>query len=63
MNRLSTARRAQIVSALVEGVSVRATCRMLDVDKGTVLKLLVDLGAACAEYQDRVFRDLPCKRI
>jgi IS1 family transposase len=63
MNRLSTPRRAQIVSALVEGNSVRATCRMLDVDKGTVLKLLVDLGSACAEYQDRVLRNLPCKRV
>jgi IS1 family transposase len=63
MNRLSTARRAQIVSALVEGNSVRATCRMLDVDKGTVLKLLVDLGAACADYQDRMLRNLPCRRV
>jgi IS1 family transposase len=63
MNRLSTARRAQIVSALVEGNSVRATCRMLDVDKGTVLKLLVNLGGACAEYQDRVLRNLSCKRV
>jgi IS1 family transposase len=63
MNQLSTARRAQIISALVEGNSVRATCRMLDVDKGTVLKLLVDLGGACAEYQDRMLRNLPCKRV
>ncbi len=26
-------------------------------------KLLVDLGRACSGYQDRVFRDLPCKRV
>ena len=31
--------------------------------KGTVLKLLRDLGCACREYQDRALRDLPCKRI
>lgn len=48
MNKLSIARRAQIVSALVEGNSVRSTRRMLDVDKGTVL--LVKLGGACANY-------------
>ena len=44
MNRLSTERRAQIVSALVEGNSIRSTCRMTGAAKGTVLKLLVDLG-------------------
>ncbi len=31
--------------------------------KGTVLKLLSDLGYACWAYQDRVLRDLPCKRV
>jgi IS1 family transposase len=31
--------------------------------KNTVTKLLVDLGAACAEYQDRTLRDLPCTTI
>jgi len=48
MNKLSNARRAQIVHALVEGNSIRATCRMTDTAKGTVLKLLVDLGRACS---------------
>jgi hypothetical protein len=28
--------------------------------KDTVTKLIVDLGKACAEYQDRELRDLPC---
>lgn len=27
----------------------------------TVSKLLLDVGEACTEYQDRVLRDLPCK--
>lgn len=31
--------------------------------KGTVLKLLTDVGKACSEYQDKVFRNLKCKRI
>lgn len=63
MNRLSTAKRTQIVAALVEGMSIRATCRMTGAAKGTVLKLLAELGYACWEYQDRVLRNLPCKRI
>jgi IS1 family transposase len=63
MNRLSTKERAQIVAALVEGNSIRATCRMTGAAKGTVLKLLVDLGAACKRYQDEKLRNLTCKRL
>src|SRR2546421_446243 len=43
MNRLSTEQRKQIVACLVEGNSIRATCRMTGAAKGTVLKLLSDL--------------------
>jgi IS1 family transposase len=63
MNRLSAERRAQVIGALVEGNSIRATVRMTGAAKNTITKLLVDLGAACAEYQDRVLRDLPCTTI
>ncbi len=63
MNRLSTERRSQILSALVEGNSIRATCRMTGTSKNTVTKLLADLGQVCHEYQDEVLRDLPCTRL
>jgi IS1 family transposase len=63
MNKLSTARRSQVVAALVEGNSVRATCRMTGVDKGAVLKLLVDLGAACERFQNETLRGLKSQRI
>ena len=63
MNQLMQAKRVQVIAALVEGNSIRATCRMTGVAKGTVLKLLVDLGKACAAYQDRTLRNLNCKRI
>lgn len=63
MNKLTQAKRVQIIAALVEGNSIRATCRMTDVAKGTVLKLLVNLGTACATYQDRTLRNLTCKNI
>jgi len=52
-----------VVAALIEGNSTRATCRMTGVAKGTVLKLLVDLGKACAEYQDKSLRNLTCSKI
>lgn len=63
MNRLSPERRTTVVRCLVEGSSIRSTVRMTGVAKNTVVKLLVDLGTACSEYQDRVFRDLPCQHV
>ena len=63
MNRLTTEKRAQIIGALVEGNSIRATVRMTGAAKNTVTKLLVDLGAACADYQDCTLRELPCRTI
>ena len=63
MNRLSTEERTRIVAALVEGNSLRAISRMTGVSRNTVDKLLGDLGKACSEYQDRVFRNLKCQRI
>lgn len=63
MNKLPLAKRAQILGMLVEGMSLRATSRLADVSINTVTKLLVDVGTACAEYQDKTLRNLPCKRI
>lgn len=50
MNRLSTAKRVQLVSALVEGNSFNAVVRITGVAKHTVLKLIEDMGCACAAY-------------
>src|SRR6266404_5130476 len=63
MNKLSQERRKQIVSALVEGNSLRATARMCDVAFNTVLKLLPEIGSACAEYQDKALHNIKSKRI
>ena len=46
-----------------KGNSSRSTVRITRAAKNTVTRLLVDLGAACAEYQDRTLRELPCKTI
>lgn len=63
MNTLSLEEKTQIVTALVEGNSIRATCRMTGAAKGTVTRLLVSVGKACADYQDIMLRDLTCKTI
>jgi IS1 family transposase len=63
MNKLDSAKQAQVVAALVEGNSIRSTSRMTDVARNTVSKLLVDLGSACAEYLDNTLVNIPAKRV
>jgi IS1 family transposase len=63
MNTLTTEDRTRIIGMLVEGMSLRATSRLADVSINTVTKLLVDIGIACADYQDRTLRNLTCEKI
>lgn len=63
MNRLSLQDRAKIIGCLVEGMSMRATTRLVGCSINTVTKLLIDLGTACSLYQNEVMRNLPCKRV
>src|SRR5258708_8907309 len=63
MNRLSMAKRVQILQCLTEGMSMRAASRVADVSINTVTKLLVDVGTACEVYQLDKLVKLPCKRI
>jgi IS1 family transposase len=63
MNTLDKTKRAQLISVLVEGNSLRATARICDVAFNTVLKFVPEIGQACAEYQDKAFLNLKCKRI
>ena len=63
MNQLTTAKRVAIISALVEGNSLRSTTRMVGCSINTVTKLLVDAGEACARYQHENIRNLASRRI
>ena len=63
MNRLSTTKQTQVVAALVEGVSINATCRMTGVAKHTILKILRDMGCACAAYHNARVRNLRVRRV
>jgi len=63
MNRLSIQERAKIIGMMVEGVSIRSITRMSGAAKGTVLKLLADVGTACSEYQDKTLRNVNCKHV
>jgi IS1 family transposase len=63
MNRLANSKRTQVIAALVEGVSINATCRMTGVAKHTVLKLLKDMGCTAAAYHNEHVRNLRVRRV
>jgi IS1 family transposase len=63
MNKLDTAKRAQIVSGIIEGCSIRSISRMTGASKNTIAKLLIELGAACSQYLNNKLVNLSCKRV
>lgn len=63
MNRLATQDRVHILTVLSKGMGVNAACRATGASKNTVLKLIADVGWACAVYQDRVMRNLNITQI
>ncbi|MBV8732085.1 MAG: IS1 family transposase, partial [Acidobacteriia bacterium] len=52
-----------MITALCEGCSIRSTVRMTGVAKGTILRLLAEVGTACAEYQDITLRNIGARRV
>ena len=63
MNIMPIEKRVQIIQLLVEGNSMRSVERIVGCSINTVTKLLVEVGQACAEYQDKAMRNLNCKRV
>ena len=63
MNKLPTAKRAKILTLLVEGMSMRAVSRSEKVSINTVTKLLVNAGEACAKYHDETVWNVPASNI
>ena len=63
MNKLSINKRVKIISVLVEGNSIRATCRITGAAKSTVTRLLESVGKDCSKYQNEHLINLNCKNI
>jgi IS1 family transposase len=63
MNRLPLEKRVQVLAALCEGASIRATVRMTGAAKNTIVKLLAEVGDACDAYQYANLRNLKCARV
>lgn len=63
MNQLPAKTRAQILTMLCEGVSMRSASRIADVSINTVVKLLVQAGVTCMEIHDELVRNVPARRV
>lgn len=62
-NNLSRDKQIAVVSALVEGCSIRSTERMTGVNRETIGTLLVRVGDGCADLLDRTMVNLDCDRL
>ena len=63
MNKLSTAKRSQIIRMLVDGVSLRAISRIEDVSINTVSKMLIEAGEACVDFHNNHVHRVNAKRM
>jgi IS1 family transposase len=63
MNALNPKQRARALACLVEGNSMRATCRMTGMAKRTVERILREAGEHCAKIMAGRMVNLPCRQI
>ncbi len=58
MNILPFEHQVAAIAALTEGCSIRATERLTDTHRDTIMRLGVRVGEGCARLHDRMMRDL-----
>lgn len=63
VNKLDARTQEAVLSALVEGASVRSVERMTGVHRDTIIRLMVRTGQACKLLMDQEMRNLTCTRI
>jgi IS1 family transposase len=63
MNILPRDKQIEIIAALCEGVSIRATERLTGVHRDTIMRLGARVGQGCAALHDRTMRNLTISRI
>ena len=63
MNALSADKKVQVISALVEGNSIRSIERMTGVHRDTIMRLGVRMGEGCQKIMDEKLRGLHSKLI
>lgn len=62
-NNLSREKQIGVISALVDGCSIRSTERMTGVNRETTGTLLLRVGDGCADLMDEKMRVLGCGRL
>ncbi len=63
MNTLPLDKQIQVISALTEGVSIRATERLTGVHRDTIMRLGVRVGENCDKLHDQTMRGLNLGRV
>src|SRR6185295_4215335 len=63
MNKLSLAKRVQILTLLCEGMSMRSISRTVDVSINTVTRLLVDAGETCLDLHEELVTRVKAERV
>lgn len=63
MNILPREQQIAVISALVEGCSIRAVERLTGVHRDTIMRLGVRVGMGCARLHDAMMRELNVPRI
>ncbi len=63
MNRLIRSKRTLVIKMVSEGTSMRTASRVVGASINTVTKLVCEVGEACAAYQDKNLRNLPCTEL
>lgn len=58
---LSLDKKLAVISALVEGNSIRSVHRITDVDRNTINSLLLRVGKRCSDLLDIYMRELSCR--
>lgn len=63
MNVLPRDKQIAAISALCEGVSIRATEQLTNINRGTIMHLGVRVGIGCAKLHNRLMRNLNVSRL
>ena len=63
MNKLSIEKQATVISALIEGCSIRSVERITGIHRDTVMRLGVRIGQGCQRFMDETLHDLNCRDV